>query len=84
MLSIAILTDLKKFKKILLIKDFLATDKKTKALSIKKEFDAVKNYFKGQEVEILVIAARMEAEIAELESEEDKMEFLKDVGMTNC
>lgn len=29
-------------QKILLIKDFLATDKKTKALSLKKEFDAVK------------------------------------------
>jgi DNA sulfur modification protein DndD len=29
-------------QKILLIKDFLATDKETKALSIKKEFDNVK------------------------------------------
>jgi len=29
-------------QKILLIKDFLTTDKKTKALSIKKEFDNVK------------------------------------------
>ncbi len=34
-----------------------------------------------QEAEVLVIAARMEAEIAELETEEDRLTFLADAGL---
>ncbi|MCX6266421.1 MAG: redox-regulated ATPase YchF [Bacteroidetes bacterium] len=37
---------------------------------------------KGQDAEVLVIAARMESEIAELESEEDRLAFLADAGLT--
>ncbi|MFZ4520414.1 MAG: redox-regulated ATPase YchF [Bacteroidales bacterium] len=37
---------------------------------------------KDQGAEVLVIAAKMEAEIAELESEEDRLEFLSDAGLT--
>ena len=52
------------------------------ALKGNKYVDEVKAYFKGQDVEIIVIAAKIESEIAELESDEDKLEFLKDVGLT--
>jgi len=44
--------------------------------------EKVKEFLKGQEAEIIVIAARMESEIAELGDEEEQMEFLKDVGLT--
>jgi hypothetical protein len=36
---------------------------------------------KGKNTEILVIAGKMEAEIAELEDENDRLEFLKDAGL---
>jgi hypothetical protein len=44
--------------------------------------DAVKEALKGEETEILTIAAAMEADIAELESEEDRLAFLADVGLS--
>ncbi len=37
---------------------------------------------KAENAEVLVIAARMESEIAELESEEDRVAFLSDAGLT--
>jgi ribosome-binding ATPase len=37
---------------------------------------------RDHEAEILVIAAKMESEIAELESEEDRLEFLGDAGLS--
>ena len=37
---------------------------------------------KNQDAEVLVIAAKMESEIAELESEEDRLAFLSDAGLT--
>lgn len=43
--------------------------------------EQVKDFFKDEHTEILTIAGAMEAEIAELETEEDRMEFLKDVGL---
>jgi ribosome-binding ATPase len=52
------------------------------AVSGNKYVEKVKEYFKGHDVEIIVIAAKTESEIAELESEEDKLDFLKDVGLT--
>jgi ribosome-binding ATPase len=36
---------------------------------------------KGEAAEVLVIAAKMESEIAELESEEDRLAFLADAGL---
>ena len=42
----------------------------------------VKEFLKDQNTEILVIAAKIEAEIAELEDAADKLEFLQDVGLT--
>jgi ribosome-binding ATPase len=41
----------------------------------------VKEYLKGKDAEILIIAGKIEAEIAELENEEDRKAFLKDAGL---
>ncbi len=43
--------------------------------------ESVKEFLKGQNTEILIIAGALEAEIAELENIEDRMEFLKDAGL---
>ena len=43
--------------------------------------DQVKEYLAGEDAEILVLAARLESEIAELEDEEDRKEFLSDAGL---
>jgi GTP-binding protein YchF len=45
-----------------------------------KYVERVKEFLKNEEVEILVIAGAIEAEIAELENTEDRLEFLKDAG----
>ena len=52
------------------------------AVSGNKYVDKVKEYLKSRNAEILVIAGETEAEIAELESNEDRMAFLKDAGLT--
>jgi GTP-binding protein YchF len=44
--------------------------------------EKVKAALSGKNTEILVIAGRMEAEIAELEDEADRMAFLSDAGLT--
>ena len=41
----------------------------------------VKDFFKGKEAEILIIAGKIEAEIAELENKDDRLAFLKDAGL---
>jgi ribosome-binding ATPase len=43
--------------------------------------DQVREYLKSQGISPLVIAAKIESEIAELESEEDRKDFLADVGL---
>lgn len=43
--------------------------------------EKVKEFLKGKDTEILVIAGAVEAEIAELESAEDRMAFLADAGL---
>ena len=43
--------------------------------------EKVREFLKGQSIEILVIAGAIEAEIAELENEEDRRAFLKDAGL---
>lgn len=53
----------------------------TSAISGNKYSEQVLNEFKNN-AEIVVIAAKLEAEISELESEEDRMVFLEDVGLT--
>ncbi len=54
----------------------------TSAVSGNKYVDQVKEFLSGQNTEILVIAGKTEAEIAELEDEEDRQVFLTDVGLT--
>jgi GTP-binding protein YchF len=51
------------------------------AISGNPYVDQVKEYMAGEEAEILVLAARLESEIAELEDEEDRREFLADAGL---
>lgn len=43
--------------------------------------ERIKEFLKGKDAEILVIAGAIEAEIAELESKEDRIAFLKDAGL---
>jgi GTP-binding protein YchF len=43
--------------------------------------DRVKEYLREKNTEVLVIAGALEAEIAELENIDDRMEFLKDAGL---
>lgn len=43
--------------------------------------DRVKEFLKGKDVEILIIAGALEAEISELENSGDRLEFLNDAGL---
>lgn len=43
--------------------------------------DKVREYLKDSDAEVLVIAGAIESEIADLESEEDRLEFLHDAGL---
>ena len=52
------------------------------AISGNKYVERVKEFLKGKDAEILVIAGAIEAEIAELESKEDRLAFLKDAGLS--
>lgn len=51
------------------------------AIAGNKYVEKVKEALKGKNAEILVIAGAVEAEIAELESIEDRLAFLKDAGL---
>ena len=51
------------------------------AISGNKYVEAVKEAVKGEETEVLVIAAALEAEISELEDEQDRLAFLQDLGL---
>jgi ribosome-binding ATPase len=51
------------------------------ALTGNRHVERVKDYLKGKDAEILIIAGKTEAEIAELESIDDRNAFLKDAGL---
>ena len=51
------------------------------ATSGNEHVERVRQFLAGENPEILVLAARLESEIAELESEEDRREFLADAGL---
>jgi len=51
------------------------------AISGNHYVDSVKEFFSDKNVEILVIAGKLEAEIADLEDLEDRKEFLNDAGL---
>lgn len=52
------------------------------AISGNKHVDAVKSAVKDENAEILIITAAMEAEIASLETYEDKVAFLQEIGLS--
>jgi GTP-binding protein YchF len=52
------------------------------AITGNKYVDSVKEFLKDKNAEVLVIAGAIEAEIAELESNEDRLAFLIDAGLT--
>jgi GTP-binding protein YchF len=70
---------------------FLLTDKPVlyvcnvdddSAIAGNKYSQAVQQGLQGQDAEILIIAGKLESEIAELESADDRQVFLEDVGLT--
>jgi GTP-binding protein YchF len=52
------------------------------AVTGNKYVERVREFLKGQNTEILVIAGGIEAEIADLENQEDRSAFLKDAGLS--
>ncbi|OQX80862.1 MAG: redox-regulated ATPase YchF [Bacteroidetes bacterium 4484_249] len=70
---------------------FLLTDKpvvyvcnvdEVSAVTGNKYVEQVREALKNQKTEIIVIAGALEADIAELETEEERMEFLEDAGLS--
>jgi len=51
------------------------------AVSGNSYVDAVQEYLKDKGAEIVVVAGELEAEVAELEDEDDRKEFLKEAGL---
>ena len=51
------------------------------AITGNKHVERVKEFLKGKDTEILVIAGALEAEIAELDNPDDRLDFLKDAGL---
>jgi len=51
------------------------------AISGNRYVEQLKEGIEGENAEVLVIAAGMEAEIAELEDKQDRMDFLKELGL---
>jgi ribosome-binding ATPase len=47
-----------------------------------KHVDALKKHIEGENAEVVMISAAIEAQIAELESEEDRRVFLEEYGLT--
>ncbi len=52
------------------------------AVTGNKYVEKVMSFLKGKEAEVIVIAGATEAEIAELDNDEDRLAFLKDAGLT--
>jgi GTP-binding protein YchF len=52
------------------------------AITGNKYVEKVRDFLKGKNAEILVIAGAIEAEIAELENKDDRLAFLKDAGLS--
>ena len=52
------------------------------AVTGNKYVDRVREFLKGTNAEIIVIACAIEAEIADLDNDEDRLAFLKDAGLS--
>lgn len=61
---------------------FVCNVNDTDAVSGNTYVDRVREYLKDKDAELLVIAGKIESEIAELDSEDDRKVFLEDVGLT--
>lgn len=51
------------------------------AITGNRYVERVKDFFKGKDAEVLIIAGKTEAEIAELDNADDRQAFLKDAGL---
>lgn len=51
------------------------------AITGNRYVERVKDFLKGKDVEIIIIAGKTEAEIAELDNADDRQAFLKDAGL---
>lgn len=60
---------------------FVCNVDENSAVTGNKYVEKVKETLKGKNAEVIVIAGKIEAEIAELESIEDRLAFLKDAGL---
>ena len=54
------------------------------AVAGNKYVEQVKEYLKDKNAELLIIAGKIESEIAELEDEEERLMFLQDVGLSEA
>lgn len=61
---------------------FVCNVNDTDAVSGNTYVDRVREYLKDKDAELLIIAGKIESEIAELDSEDDRKVFLEDVGLT--
>ncbi len=52
------------------------------ALKGNRHVDKVKEFMKGKDAEVLIIAGKIEAEIAELDTKEERMEFIEAMGLS--
>jgi GTP-binding protein YchF len=52
------------------------------AVTGNKYVEEVKEFLKGQDTEIIIIAGEIEAEIAELDNRDDRLAFLNDAGLS--
>jgi hypothetical protein len=60
---------------------FVCNVEEKSAISGNRHTERVKEFLKGNNAELLLIAGKTEAEIAELENKEDRLAFLKDAGL---
>jgi len=60
---------------------YVCNVEESSAVNGNKYVEKVRDFLKDTETEILIIAGKVEAEISELESEEDRLEFLREVGL---
>ena len=61
---------------------YVANVDEASVISGNKHVEALRTAVKGENAEVVIVCAAIEAQIAELESEADRAEFLKEYGLT--
>jgi GTP-binding protein YchF len=61
---------------------YVANVDEASVISGNKHVEALRSAVKGENAEVVIVCAAIEAQIAELESEADRAEFLKEYGLT--